>query len=127
MTSRRADGRFPPRTRPSRARSFTRSTTTTTTRVSRSSRPPSGSRSTSTWRGRSWQDYCDIPGYTNLALVEQHLAPTDYGVVKEDQRIFELNPSDKIVNLDYDSTVNAFIETTSQTVVTRARFPSSMT
>ena len=42
--------------------------------------------------------------------------PTDYASVKEDQRIFELNPSDKIVSLDYDSTVNAFIETIKQKV-----------
>ena len=66
--------------------------------------------------GSALASYCDIPGYTNLALVEQHLAPTDYGVVKEDQRIFQLTPGDYIVNLDYDGTVNAFIETTRQTV-----------
>ena len=63
-------------------------------------------------------DYCGVPGYTHLGLVEQHLAPTDYGVVKEDQRIFELNPSDEIVSLDYDSTVDAFIRTYKQKVPT---------
>ena len=66
--------------------------------------------------GTVMANFCEIPGYTNLALVEQHLAPTDYGSVKEDQRIFQLTPSDKILNLDYDSTINAFIETTRQTV-----------
>ena len=63
-------------------------------------------------------EFCNVPGYTNLALVEQHLAPTDYGVVKEDQRIFELNPSDQIISLDYDSTVDAFIQTSKQKVPT---------
>lgn len=68
--------------------------------------------------GTITSDFCTIPGYTNLMLVEQHLAPTDYASVKEDQRIFELNPSDKISSLDYDSTVNAFIETIKQKVPT---------
>ena len=60
--------------------------------------------------------YCSVPGYTNLALYEQHLAPTDYGSVKEDQRIFELNPSDKVITLDYDSAVDAFVQTIKQKV-----------
>src|SRR4029077_3889215 len=66
--------------------------------------------------GTIGNDYCEVPGYTHLALVEQHLAPTDYGVVKEDQRIFELNPSDQIISIDYDGTVNAFIRTIRQKV-----------
>lgn len=61
-------------------------------------------------------DYCTVPGYINLMLAEQHLAPTDYANVKEDQRIFELNPSDQIITLDYDSTVDVFIQTTKQKV-----------
>ena len=59
---------------------------------------------------------CPVPGYTNLVLYEQHLAPTDYGVVKEDQRIYELNPSDRIVTLDYDSAVDGFVQTIKQKV-----------
>lgn len=59
---------------------------------------------------------CPIPGYTNLVLYEQHLAPTDYGVVKENQMVFELNPSDRIVTLDYDSAVDGFIQTIKQKV-----------
>ena len=36
--------------------------------------------------------------------------------MKEDQRIFELNPSDAIITLDYDGTVDAFVRTVRQKV-----------
>jgi hypothetical protein len=60
--------------------------------------------------------YCPIPGYTNLFLYEQHMVPTDYAAVKEDQRIYELNPSDTVITMDYDSAVDAFVQTFKQKV-----------
>jgi hypothetical protein len=38
-------------------------------------------------------DYCPVAGYTQTVLVEQHLVPTEFGSVREDQRIYEINPS----------------------------------
>src|SRR4029077_14402227 len=61
-------------------------------------------------------DYCGIAGYTNLVLFEQHLVPADYGVVREDQRIFELNPSNVLTSYDYDSTIDTIVETKRQKV-----------
>ena len=62
-------------------------------------------------------DYCPVSGYTNLVLVEQHLLPTDYGSVREDQRIFESNPSSVILSYDYDSAIDTIIQTRRQKVV----------
>lgn len=70
-------------------------------------------------------DTCTVPRFTNLVLAEQHLAPVDYGVVREDQRIFELNPSSIIRSYDYDSTVDVFVETKRQKVI--AGPPSPLT
>jgi hypothetical protein len=61
--------------------------------------------------GTPTADFCPIPGFTNLILFEQHLTATEFAAVKEDQRIFELNPGEPITNLDYDSTVDAFVQT----------------
>src|SRR4029077_20564793 len=61
-------------------------------------------------------DYCGIAVYTNLVLFEQPLVPADYGVVREDQRIFELNPSNVLTSYDYDSTIDTIVETKRQKV-----------
>jgi hypothetical protein len=61
-------------------------------------------------------DYCSVAGYTNLVLFEQHLVPADFGVVREDQRIFELSPSNVLTTYDYDSTIDAIVETKRQKV-----------
>ena len=61
-------------------------------------------------------DSCQVAGFTHLKLSEQHVAPTDFAVVKEDQRVFELNPGEMIVSGDYDSTVDAFVYTGRQKV-----------
>ena len=116
MTSRRSSCRSPGATRPCRDRSFTRSITRTTILaypiLSTSQRVAVNQYAAGSIGG----DYATVPGYTHLMLAEQHLAPTDYASVKEDQRIFELNPSDRIVTLDYDSTVDVFIQTIKQKV-----------
>ena len=56
----------------------------------------------------------EVPGYTNLLLFEQHLAPSDFGMIREDQRVYEINPSNVVVSYDYDSAIDAFIETRRQ-------------
>jgi hypothetical protein len=67
--------------------------------------------------GSPGTDFCAVPSYTNLVLWEQHIAPTDFAVVKEDQRVFETAPGEAIENLDYDSTIDAFVRTTRQKVL----------
>jgi hypothetical protein len=59
-------------------------------------------------------DHCPVAGYTQTILIEQHLAPTEFGSVREDQRIYEINPSNVVVSYDYDSAIDQFIETTRQ-------------
>jgi hypothetical protein len=59
-------------------------------------------------------DICPVAGYTQTLLVEQHLAPTEFGSVREDQRIYEINPSNVVISYDYDSAIDQFIETTRQ-------------
>ena len=59
-------------------------------------------------------DYCPVAGYTQTILVEQHVAPTEFGSVREDQRIYEINPSNIVISYDYDSAIDQFIETTRQ-------------
>jgi hypothetical protein len=61
-------------------------------------------------------DYCPVAGYEPLVLVEEHLAPTDYAVVKENQKIYELYPADILTSVDYDGTVDAFVQTIRQKV-----------
>jgi hypothetical protein len=61
-------------------------------------------------------DYCPVAGYEPLVLVEEHLTPTDYAVVKENQKIYELYPADIITSIDYDGTVDAFVQTIRQKV-----------
>jgi hypothetical protein len=65
-------------------------------------------------------DYCEVAGYTNLVLAEQHLAPTEFGVVREDQRIYELNPSSVVISYDYDSAIDAVVQTRRQKVISGA-------
>ena len=62
-------------------------------------------------------DTCTVPGFTGLVLVEQHLAPTEFASVREDQRIFEMNPSSIVRSYDYDSTVDVFVQTIRQKVI----------
>jgi hypothetical protein len=57
---------------------------------------------------------CQVPGFTNLILSEQHLIPADFGTVREDQRICEILPGSKVVSYDYDSTVNTIVQTIRQ-------------
>ena len=52
----------------------------------------------------------DVGGYTNLLLFEQHLVPSDFATMREDQRIYELNPSNVVTTYDYDSAMDTFIE-----------------
>ena len=52
----------------------------------------------------------DVGGYTNLLLFEQHLVPSDFATIREDQRIYELNPSNVVTTYDYDSAMDTFIE-----------------
>lgn len=59
-------------------------------------------------------DHCPVAGYTQTILVEQHVAPTEFGSVREDQRIYEINPSNVVISYDYDSAIDQFIETTRQ-------------
>lgn len=56
----------------------------------------------------------DVGGYTNLLLFEQHLVPSDFGTIREDQRIYELNPSNIVTSYDYDSAIDAFVQTQRQ-------------
>ena len=62
-------------------------------------------------------DYCPIAGYTNLVLAEQHLVPSEFGVVRDDQRIYEINPSSVVTTYDYDSTIDAVVQTRKQKVI----------
>jgi hypothetical protein len=65
-------------------------------------------------------DYCEVAGFTNLVLAEQHLAPVDFASVREDQRIYEVNPSSVIITYDYDSAIDAVIQTRRQKVIAGA-------
>ena len=62
-------------------------------------------------------DYCPVAGYTNLVLAEQHLVPSEFGVVRDDQRMYETNPSSVVTTYDYDSTIDAVIQTRKQKVI----------
>jgi hypothetical protein len=66
--------------------------------------------------GLPGKDNCDIVGYENLLLFEQHMMPTDYFSVVEDQRVYEKSPNGIVTTHDFDPDLNIFIETTRQKI-----------
>ena len=67
--------------------------------------------------GTEGTDLCSLAGYETLKLAEQHAKTTDSIDVIEDQRIFEITPSNIITTRDYDTDLNADVITTRQKII----------
>lgn len=67
--------------------------------------------------GTAGLDACPVAGYQDLVLFEQHILPTEFQHVVEDQRIYEKTPNSVITTHDYDSDLDAIVTTTRQKIV----------